>query len=157
MIVIGVGNPYRRDDGVGPTVISMLRWRGLPAVVLAESDGEPTDLIDLWAGHDLAVVVDGIRTGRAAPGRVRRLSLHHPAVALAPAATSSHRAELGTAVSLGRALDRMPRQLLFVAIEIVDVSPGRGLSPVVAAAARRAADEVVELAAERPRPGATPR
>jgi hydrogenase maturation protease len=151
MIVIGVGNSYRRDDGVGPAVVNLLRWRGLPGVVLAESDGEPTDMIDLWDGHDLAVVVDGVCTGRAAPGRMHRLSLHHPAVAAAPAA-STHHVGLGTAVHLARALDRLPSRLLFIAVEVVDTTPGRGLSPVVAAAARRAADEVVRLVTPGPCP-----
>lgn len=148
MIVIGIGDPYRRDRGVGPAVVSRLRWRGLPGVVLAKSGGEPTELIELWDGQDLAVVVDGIITERVAPGHVHRLSLHHPA--LAEATAVAHRPSLRAAVELARALDRTPRQLLLLAVEIVDVAPGQGLSPVVAAACRRVADEVTELLAAAP-------
>jgi hypothetical protein len=48
VVVIGVGNPYRRDDGVGPAVIERLRRQGLDGVTLAESDGEAAALIMLW-------------------------------------------------------------------------------------------------------------
>jgi Ni,Fe-hydrogenase maturation factor len=37
MIVIGVGNPYRRDDGLGPHVIDRLREFGLPDDVVTTS------------------------------------------------------------------------------------------------------------------------
>jgi hydrogenase maturation protease len=143
MIVIGVGDPSRRDDGVGPAVVSLLRWRGLPGVTLAESDGDAADLLALWTGHDFAVVVDGVDTGRVGPGRLHRLSLHHPS--LAGGGSGPGRPELGLAVQLSRTLDRLPPRLLFFAVEVVDVAPGKGLSPVVAAAARAVADEIAEL------------
>ena len=46
MVVIGVGNEYRRDDGVGPAVVALLQARDLPASTYAESDGEPIGLIE---------------------------------------------------------------------------------------------------------------
>jgi hydrogenase maturation protease len=159
VVVIGVGNPYRRDDGVGPVVVSLLRDRGLPGVELAESDGEPTRLIELWTGASLAVVVDAVLTRPAHPGRVHRLSAYHPAFAARsreagaaagipgagiPAA-SSHGVSLGEAVDLARALDRMPDRLLLLAVEAGDVGFGLGLTPPVAGAALAVADEVCEL------------
>jgi len=41
VVVIGVGNPYRRDDGIGRAVVTRLHRRHLPGVTLAECDGEP--------------------------------------------------------------------------------------------------------------------
>jgi hydrogenase maturation protease len=146
-IVIGVGNPYRRDDGLGPAVISLLRSHRLPGVVLAECDGEPTRMIDLWAGASLAVVVDAVRTAPATPGRVHRFSAYHPAVMAAPAAASSHGVSLGEVVDLARALDRMPERLLLIAVEAADVDFGTGLSPAVAGAAVEVAQEIAELVA----------
>lgn len=144
-VVIGVGNPYRRDDGVGPGVISLLRVRQLPGVELAESDGELGMLIDLWAGARLAVVVDAVRTRPCRPGRIHRLSAHHPSMAGATAATSSHRVELSAAVRLAKVLDRMPRRLLLFAVEVCDTGCGVGLTPAVAAAAETIAGEVAGL------------
>ena len=45
-VVIGIGNPYRRDDGVGPALIEALETTGLPGVRLVAADGEPAALID---------------------------------------------------------------------------------------------------------------
>ena len=66
VVVIGVGNEFRRDDGAGPAVVARLRDLAPPGVRLVITDGEPTRLIDAWAGAALAVVVDAVRA-RVAP------------------------------------------------------------------------------------------
>ena len=144
VIVIGVGNEYRRDDALGPTVVDHLRRMELIGIEYRECDGEPTRLIELWDGADVAVVVDAVRADPARPGRVHRLSANHPA-ATAAAATSSHGVGLGDAVALARALDRMPPRLLLYAVEVADTEFGLGLSPDVATAARLVADEIALL------------
>jgi hydrogenase maturation protease len=141
IVVIGVGNQNRRDDGVGPAVVRMLRRRALPGVVLEESDGEPTRLLDLWGNASLAVVVDAVRGESPRPGRVHRRSLRHPSVR-GIGKVSSHGMDLGDAVALGEALDRLPAMLLLYAVEAADTSFGEGLSPKVAAAADELADEI---------------
>jgi len=141
IVVIGVGNPYRRDDGVGPAVVRMLRRRALHGVVLEESDGEPTRLLDLWGDASLAMVVDAVSARSPRPGRVHRRSLRHPSLRGVGTA-SSHGIDLGDAVALGEALDRLPATLLLYAVEAADTSFGEGLSPAVAAAARALADEI---------------
>jgi hydrogenase maturation protease len=144
-VVIGLGNPYRRDDGLGPVVVSLLADRKLPGVTLAGCDGEPTRLIELWTGAALAVVVDAVRTARTRPGRVHRLSAYHPAVRGGAATTSSHGIALGEAVDLARVLDRLPDRLLVFAVETDQVGFGVGLSPPVAEAAVQVAGEIADL------------
>jgi hydrogenase maturation protease len=136
-VVIGVGNPYRRDDGVGPAVIARLRERAPAGVRLEESDGEPSQLLEMWSGSDVAVVVDAVRTAEGRPGRIHRLELDGAETVRSPA--SSHRVDLGDAVALARAVDRMPETLVLYGIEVVDTSFGPGLTPAVEAAV----DEVV--------------
>ncbi len=147
--MIGVGNRYRRDDGVGPAVIEGLRRRHLPGVDLAESDGEPTRLLDLWAGADLAIVVDAVRTVSPQPGRIHRRSLRHPSLGRTGTA-SSHGVDLGDAVALGAALDQLPAQLLLYAVEAADTSAGVGLTPDVATAVDRLVAEISEEVTWRP-------
>jgi hydrogenase maturation protease len=145
IVVIGIGNPFRRDDGVGPAVISLLRDRQLSGVELAESDGELGSLIELWMGASLAVVVDAVRTRPCRPGVIHRIAAHHPALAGARPATSSHGVELSEAVRLARALDRMPERLLLFAVEASETGFGRGLSPAMADAAVTIADEIADM------------
>lgn len=144
VVVIGVGNPYRHDDGVGPAVVEGLRRRGVAGVTLTECDGEPVRLLDLWAGADLAVVVDAVRTTSPRPGVIHRRSLHHPSAAGAGSA-SSHVMEFGDSVALAAALDRLPGALLLFAIEVADTSAGMGLSPQVEASVPVVLDEITEL------------
>ncbi len=68
--MVGVGNEYRRDDGFDSYVIAVLAERqtadpGLSGVELHTTDGEPTRLLDLWTGAELAVLVDVVRADHA--------------------------------------------------------------------------------------------
>jgi hydrogenase maturation protease len=139
VIVIGVGNPYRRDDGLGPYVIDRLREFGLPDSVLAVSGGETTQLIDLWAGADLAIVVDAVRSEPGHPGRIHRLTVFDPPGERSRAA---HGLDLGEAVELARVLGRLPNRLVLLVVEAEDTGYGIGLSSSVAAAAERMAEEI---------------
>jgi hydrogenase maturation protease len=140
-VVIGVGNPYRRDDGVGPAVIEHLRQRAPAAVRLEESDGEPSQLLELWAGADLAIVVDAVRAAEGRPGRIHRRLIDRALPAGRPA--SSHRIDFGDAVALASAVDRMPGTLALYGIEVVDTSFGPGLTPPVEAAVAEVVDAIL--------------
>ncbi|MBD0842180.1 hydrogenase maturation protease [Streptomyces sp. TRM68416] len=140
--VIGVGNEFRRDDGVGWAVIDRLRARELPAdAVLATCDGDPGRLIGLWEGARLAVVVDAAHTHPGSPGRVHRLALD-AGLLPPPSATSSHGLGLGEAVELARVLGLLPERLIVYAVEGADSDYGTGLSPAVAAAVAPLAEAV---------------
>ncbi len=134
VVVIGIGNEFRRDDGIGPAVLARLRGRAPAAVELLVSDGEPAGLIEAWSGADLAVVVDAVRADPAVPGRLHRLVLDG-AAPFDPRQVSSHGLSLGDAVQLARALGRLPGRLIVHAVEAADLETGPGLSAPVAAAA----------------------
>lgn len=125
-VVIGVGNEYRRDDGVGPAVARALAELGVHAEI---SDGDPVRLMELWEGVELVVIVDAVRCVPAVPGRWHRTTLPHTV----PAA-STHGFGVPEAVDLADALDRRPQHLVVYAVEITDTGFGTGLSPAIAAA-----------------------
>jgi hydrogenase maturation protease len=131
VIVIGIGNTMRRDDGIGIAAVDRLATLIRPdAAHLETMDGESTRLIEAWSGAERAVVVDAMRSGEPA-GSVRRIEVgRDPLPSWAPGA-SSHHAGLAEAVDLGRALDRLPGHLVIYGVEVHDVSPGEGLSPTV--------------------------
>ena len=139
--VIGVGNPYRSDDGVGPAVLTQLEGRCPPAVSLILADGEPSQLLDAWAGLDLAVVIDAVLCDPATPGRIDRTSLG--ASMPGTAAASTHGLGIPDAVRLAEALDLAPRELVVFAVEAADLGFGLGLSSEVAAALPALVDAVL--------------
>jgi hydrogenase maturation protease len=130
--VIGVGNPFRRDDGIGPAVVEAIARLDRPGVTTALSDGEPTQLIEAWTGMDLAIVIDAVRCDPAAPGRVHRTGLDD--LAAGTGQSSSHGLGIPEAVELARVLDLLPARLVVYAVEAGDVDFGTGLSVAVAAA-----------------------
>ncbi|MFJ7297402.1 hydrogenase maturation protease [Streptomyces collinus] len=133
--VIGVGNEFRRDDGVGWAVAGRLLQRAAsralpPGTVVATCDGDPARLMGLWEGAGLAVVVDAAHAEPGHPGLVHRIELDAEGLARPPA-TSSHGLGLGEAVELARVLGRLPGHLVVYAVEGADTSVGAGLTPAV--------------------------
>ena len=107
VVVIGVGNEFRRDDGAGPAVVERLRDLVPSGVGLVITDGKPTRLIEAWTGAALAVVVDAVRAQPPHPGRVHRFVVDRPGTDAGRTA-SSHGFGLDEAIALALALDRMP-------------------------------------------------
>ena len=147
--VIGVGNEFRHDDGVGWAVVARLAERAaerpLPgATALRTCDGDPARLITLWEDLDLAIVVDAARAHPGHPGRLHRLKLDSRQLSQTGSATSSHGLGLGDAVELARELDRLPGQLVVYAIEGADSSLGTGLSAHVAAIVEPLTERIAE-------------
>jgi hydrogenase maturation protease len=129
-VVIGVGNEFRRDDGVGAAVVQALRNAPLKDVRLEVVDAEPLRLIESWAGACLAVIVDAVRCHEAVPGRLHRIKES----GLLEAAVSTHGLGVLEVVELARALNCLPKRLVVLAVEVDDVDFGVGLSSAVQAA-----------------------
>ncbi|WP_413798433.1 hydrogenase maturation protease [Streptomyces iranensis] len=131
VVVIGVGNPFRRDDGAGPAVIEALRADPRKGTVLADSDGEPGRMLGLWRRQDAVVVVEVVHAHPGRPGRLHTLTAER-AARCAVRSASTHALGLGETFALAAALDRMPRELTVHAVEGEDFGLGRGFSTAVA-------------------------
>ncbi|MGW3230311.1 hydrogenase maturation protease [Kitasatospora sp. NPDC001095] len=133
VVVIGVGNSYRRDDGAGPAVVEALSGQVPQETLLAVSDGEPGRMLDHWTAQDRVIVVETVHAHPGNPGRLHTLDADATArCASGPA--SSHGLGLGETVALAVALDRMPLELVVHAVEGEDFGLGPGLSAPVQAA-----------------------
>jgi len=137
-VVLGVGERSRRDDGVGPEVVGALDGRVPRGVELVQGIADPTSLLDLWDGAELAIVVDAMVSGAPA-GTVLRLEGPDLARAASARPTSSHGLSVRDAFELGRFLGRLPERLLVYLVEARDLAPGIGLSPAAAHAAAQVA------------------
>jgi hydrogenase maturation protease len=133
MVVIGVGNSMRRDDGAGIAVVERARPLLPPGVEVHTLSGEATSLLDAWEGADLAVVVDAVRWDRPPAEGVTRIDVigHPDNVGGWGTAASSHGLGVAEAVALGRALDRLPPRLILLLITLAEEGQGEGLSPTV--------------------------
>ncbi len=130
MLVIGVGNPFRKDDGAGPAAARLVREGGARGVRVLIRGGEGADLIECWEGEERVVVVDAMRSG-AEPGTVMRIDAAAGPLPVEHFGVSSHSMGVAEAVEIARALGRLPRSLVVYGIEAADTSDGEGLTPAV--------------------------
>jgi hydrogenase maturation protease len=139
-LVIGVGNPYRRDDGAGVAALDRLRAGDMSGIEVVESSGDPATLLDIWTGRSLVLLADAVNSDQPA-GTINRSEYHGGAWHVPPgrSSTSSHGLGVAEAVELGRALERLPQRLIVFGIAVEDDGDGVGLSLPVEAAL----DEVV--------------
>jgi len=151
VLVIGVGNPLRGDDGAGLEVARLVRAAHVPGVEVWEHGGEPAALIDRLEGAGSVYLVDAVRGGR--PGSVQRFDATEEELADLPPAATSHHVGLGEAIELTRALGRLPERLVVFGITGRDFSVGAGLTRAVARAVRSVAGKIV-AEVERPAPRA---
>ena len=151
-VVIGVGNCAAGDDAAGVLVARAVRARVGEAVEVLEHEGEPTALLDAWAGARLAVVVDATSGGGAA-GTVRVADATlDPLPSPAFNGTSTHAFSLSAAIELARTLDRLPERLLVVGIEGCSFAVGAPPSAQMQAAVATSAARVLSLLDERGSP-----
>jgi hydrogenase maturation protease len=151
VVLAGLGSPYRRDDAAGQLVAERAAALRRGTDVIGPL-ADPLDLLGLWDGADLAVIIDAVRSGRP-PGTVSILELEPseptptaPGGATeASRAASTHGIGLAGVLRLARAVGGAPRRVVVVGIEGEDFAHGVGLSPAVASALPGAVGIVVGL------------
>lgn len=139
-LVLGIGNGFRSDDGVGVAVAARIAELGIEGVGVMIDTGDPAAVLDAWAGVPLVIAVDAARSEMAQPGRVRRWSPGRFAVS---SAMSSHGFDLGKTLSLGEALGRLPRRLVIFTVDVDDVSRRTTLTPTVASAVPKVVEAIL--------------
>jgi len=130
------------DDAVGPIVLDRISGLPIGEVVLVESVGDATHLLETWRDTRLAIVVDAVVSG-GVPGTIMRIDAR---VGLPSSwrSASTHLVGVGEAIELGRVLGTLPDELIVYGVEIGSVEPGVALSPPIADAAVRLAGMLVD-------------
>jgi hydrogenase maturation protease len=132
MVVVGIGNAFRGDDGVGLRVVDALRDRVGSDVTVVACEEEPSRLIAAWEGATATVVVDAVVSG-AEPGAVHRFDASEAAIPTAEFRSSTHAFSLGETIEIARALGRLPARVVVYGIEGASFTAGNELTPQVAA------------------------
>jgi hydrogenase maturation protease len=142
VVVIGVGNRWRRDDAAGLEVVDALRGHVDDSVSLVESDGEPTRLLDAFELSPQVIMVDAVVTGEHAAGTVHRFTDTELPSQMG-IGQSSHLVQLVETIELGKLLGRLPNGLVLIGIEATDFDNGEGMTDAVAAGVEAAAAMVL--------------
>jgi len=147
VLVIGLGNELRGDDGAGIEVARRLRGLAAEAGIdVRAQQGEPAGLIDAWSGRKAVVVVDTMRSG-AEPGTICRFDAScEPLPAQLRGSSSTHALSLAEAIELARALEQLPPRAVVFAIEGQRFETGAALSDEVRAVIPKVAGMVLDAA-----------
>ena len=143
ILVLGIGNPDRGDDGVGAFVADRLRGRLDPGCEVRACVGDVLGIVDGCAGFQAWVCVD-CAAPIEAPGRVYRIDLAAQELPPELLAASSHSLGITAAIELARTLGAAPRDIVFYAVEGRCFDLGAGLSVPVAAAAIELVEQIVQ-------------
>lgn len=130
VLLIGVGNEFRNDDGLGVYVARELRRRFRQEVRIIEECGEGTALMSAWSGATHVLIVDAISTNELA-GTLHRFDAVHNTIPKRMFASSSHQFGVAEAVELARELNELPETLTLYGIEAESFEAGIGLSESV--------------------------
>ena len=141
ILVAGVGNLLRGDDGFGPAVTELLGHLPAGAEVVETGIGGIALLQELMIGCDGLVLIDAVDRG-AAPGTVFVLEpdvgegVHEPDV---------HLANPDRVLSMAKTMGYLPARVRIIGCQPQDMDElGQGLSPVVQRALPIAVQRVEE-------------
>jgi hydrogenase maturation protease len=154
LLIIGVGNEFRQDDGAGIAVARRLKSLGMPSVRIAELGGEGTELLDLFHEAESVIIVDATSSG-AEPGTVHCFDLYITALPHGLARSSSHSFGVAEAIELARTLGQLPEACLVYGIEGKAFDYGNELSPEVTSAVERISRELMDWFSGRKSPHST--
>ena len=145
-VVLGLGNPYLRDDAVGIAVTKELRSCGLGEGIIVRAH----QTFDLWllsefSGASRLIIVDAVRSG-SVPGTVSEYEVA-PRQDPLSSLPELHSLELHDLIDFASRTGLLSCPVTIIGVEPKDCGVGEGLSPEV----ERAIPEVVALVAARSR------
>jgi hydrogenase maturation protease len=142
LLVLGLGNPLRGDDGIGPRVVEQLKQHGLPVAVEALDAGAAgLDLLYLLTepgaggGHGprRVIIVDAADAGLEA-GHFARFTPEQAELMGAAEGAGSHEAGLAEVLALARVLERPLPEIVIFGVQPGSLEWGTGLTSKVEAA-----------------------
>jgi hydrogenase maturation protease len=144
ILIAGVGNVLLQDEGVGIHVIQRMKAdakagfsRGSgdsfcrPDVDLITGDTSGLDLLEEFKGREKVIIIDAAQTTDP-PGTLYRLTPGDLPLFKTGETLSVHHINLRDIVNLASFLHQGLPEIVIIAVNIKDMSPGEGLSEEVA-------------------------
>lgn len=142
VVVIGIGNIFRSDDGVGPYIIDKLKEANISKnVELKNLESATIDILNVIEGAFTVIVIDSIECSTKI-GKIHEFQLED-----LPDHTNSfnlHNIGLKTLFLIAKKIERYPKNLRFYGIEIKDVSYNNQLSAEVKKSAKKLVKKLQE-------------
>ncbi len=134
-LILGVGNPLRRDDGIGPEVIRLLTedrtkkngtYKLSSDIDLLDGGTDGLGLIEYLKDYKKVVIVDAVEM-KLKPGTIKVFTPEEAVIKINSDALSTHGFGIAELIKLAKGLDINP-ELIIVGVQPEDVSYGEELS-----------------------------
>ena len=130
IIVLGIGNTLRRDDGTGIRVIQEFWKKEEKSGISFVDGGTSPDLLSLLDPNiEKLVIVDALRGGKV-PGYIYRLEMDESHIS-EQATESLHGLGVLDGLKMMKMLGTQPRKVVLIGLEPSDTSHGLQLSPLI--------------------------
>ncbi len=125
-LVLGVGNPLLKDDGIGIHVVRELE-KEVDGADFKEASVSGLELVEMLRGYERAIIVDAVKTRDGVPGKIYKLT---PNDIPTMHGISPHDVDFRTAIEFGeKFIGEMPERIEIYGIEVENVTEfGEGLS-----------------------------
>lgn len=143
VVLMGVGNPMRGDDGVGVAVIQRLQNMGLPNVLLLNAETVPESYLGKVESHEPThvLLVDAANFG-GRPGETKLIDSEH----IGGQAVSTHKLPL--TLSIGYIENSLGIRVLLLGVQPKTVTFGEDMTPELAEASKRIAETLHRILSE---------
>jgi hydrogenase maturation protease len=133
VVILGLGNLLRGDDGVGVHFVHELTrgYRMPPNVDLVDGGTSAMDLLDVMGESNLLIVVDAMALD-ASPGTVARFARERLLARLRPRG-AIHQIGLADALMALTLLERLPQEVVLIGIQPESMDLDLELTPSVQA------------------------
>jgi len=131
--IIGIGNPFRGDDGAGWAVIEALEGKMPAQIKLSKIRGEIAEILEYFESYPVIYLIDAC-VGSASTGTWKRMDALVDPVDFEQSQTSTHGLSISQAISLAKNLNQLPSKLILYAIYGDHYTTSQGLSSKVAKA-----------------------
>jgi len=143
VVLMGVGNPMRGDDGVGVTIIQLLMETHLPGVMLLNTETVPESFIGKVESHEPThvLLLDAANFG-GRPGETRLIDSMH----IGGQAVSTHSLPLTIFISY---IDKsLGIKVLLLGVQPKSVIFGEEMTPELVEASKRIAETLHRVLSE---------
>lgn len=129
VLILGVGNQYRRDDAVGIEVVKRLQQQKLPNAELVVGGVDGLALFDIVTNYQRAIIVDAVEMA-AIPGTVKLFTPAEAKINIRGDALSTHGFGIAEVIKLLEELG-IKTTIKVIGIQPEDISYGEGLTAKV--------------------------
>jgi hydrogenase maturation protease len=116
VLIIGIGNEFRSDDGAGIICARKIKERVNSNASVIENNGDGAILIESWEGFDNVILVDSISSG-AIPGTIHKFDGIKDEFPNENTIHSSHLFSVADAIKTSKIMNKLPGNLVIYGIE----------------------------------------